>query len=236
MASDTGGGDSGDVAADAPEEDSADEDTVALDGSQDVDDPSSGMLTLSHGVDVVVGEDGAVSLRLGDRVLASWNAEPVTTLTYEETFTGPLAIWEFERSNEREVGYSRDRVVRMEGDTAVVSWSGAGGVQARMRFEPRVAEKATRIEVTVEGGADYRAMALAFACGERSTFYGWGEQYNQLDQRGEAFELLVTEQGIGREEGGVKLIGGDAHTTYFPMPWWMDLEGGFGVLVETPYR
>jgi alpha-glucosidase len=65
------------------------------------------------------------------------------------------------------------------------------------------------------------------------SFLGFGAQYNATDQRGEAFDLFVEEQGIGRT-GGLPLMG-NAHSTYFPVPYWLDARG-FGVALETEAR
>ncbi len=89
----------------------------------------------------------------------------------------------------------------------------------------------TRFTLTLTGPA---ADSLAVATDCAGTFHGFGEQYNALDQRGEAFDLLVNEQGNGRDgSGGISV--GDAHTTYFPMPWYLDARG-FGVLFNTDRR
>ncbi|MBK8593390.1 MAG: hypothetical protein IPN77_30600 [Sandaracinaceae bacterium] len=67
---------------------------------------------------------------------------------------------------------------------------------------------------------------VRLSCDEDATFLGFGAQYNATDQRGEAFDLFVEEQGIGRT-GGLPLMG-NAHSTYFPVPYWLDARG-FGV-------
>ncbi|MFW6087866.1 MAG: TIM-barrel domain-containing protein, partial [Myxococcota bacterium] len=71
-------------------------------------------------------------------------------------------------------------------------------------------------------------------CDEEGSFHGFGEQYNATEQPGEAFTLMVTEQGIGRE-GNVRALEGDAHTTYFPMPYYLDVRG-HGTLFSTDHR
>src|SRR6185369_15063359 len=71
------------------------------------------------------------------------------------------------------------------------------------------------------------------ACDADSTFYSFGEQYDELDHRGEAFPLWVSEQGIGRS--GSSVLTGNRHTTYFPVPYWLDLRG-FGVLALADRR
>ena len=237
-----GGGDNGGVADTGVANDTGAAGDVASTtgedaGPEDTGEPvTSGRFVLASGAEVVVGEDGAVSLRVGERTLASWATAPVESLTYAETWDGPLAIWEFERTNVVATRYDQAREVEASEERVAVGWSrGGDGARVTMAFEAGPTAATTRVTVTVEEAA-LNAVALDFVCDARSTFHGFGEQYNGLDQRGESFELFVNEQGVGREEGGLRLLLGDAHTTYFPMPWWIDLEGGFGVLVETPYR
>lgn len=75
---------------------------------------------------------------------------------------------------------------------------------------------------------------MGVRCDDLGTFHGFGEQYNATNQRGEAFQLLVNEQGNGRDVGiGVSV--GNEHTTYFPMPYYIDARG-FGALFETNGR
>ncbi len=83
----------------------------------------------------------------------------------------------------------------------------------------------TVFTLQLTGKAD--SVAIPVRCDAAATFFGFGEQYNGVEQRGEAFDLLVNEQGNGRDgSGGISV--GDAHTTYFPMPSWLDARG-FGV-------
>lgn len=42
------------------------------------------------------------------------------------------------------------------------------------------------------------SVALPVRCDAEASFHGFGEQYDATDQYGHAFELLVSEQGIGR--------------------------------------
>lgn len=73
---------------------------------------------------------------------------------------------------------------------------------------------------------------MPLACDEDATFYGFGMQYDTTDQRGHAFPLFVSEQGIGRtgQDNSVGIVGGP-HSTYFPMPHFLDARGR-GTLVR----
>ncbi len=43
------------------------------------------------------------------------------------------------------------------------------------------------------------SIAVGVQCDADGTFHGFGEQYDATNQRGEAFQLLVNEQGNGRD-------------------------------------
>jgi len=43
------------------------------------------------------------------------------------------------------------------------------------------------------------SITVGVQCDADGTFHGFGEQYNATNQRGEAFQLLVNEQGNGRD-------------------------------------
>jgi alpha-glucosidase len=69
-------------------------------------------------------------------------------------------------------------------------------------------------------------------CDAAGSFYGFGEQYNATDQRGGRFPLLVGEQGIGRDPAlPYGILNGGPHTTYFPMPYWLDARGHGGLFL-----
>jgi alpha-glucosidase (family GH31 glycosyl hydrolase) len=124
----------------------------------------------------------------------------------------------------------------LEGDVVVVRFASTTGERATLTVGVETPDVATSIELEVEGvtpGEGELSYAIPFACDDDATFAGFGAQYHQTDQRGEAFPLWVEEQGIGRT--GTTAISGDEHTSYFPMPWWLDWRG-FGVLTETSAR
>ncbi len=110
----------------------------------------------------------------------------------------------------------------------------ADGSSAQLLFKSATSDRSAQLKaqvdgehftvfsVTTTGTAD--SYAIPVRCDAAASFFGFGEQYNALDQRGEAFELLVNEQGNGRDgSGGVSV--GDAHSVYFPMPTWIDARG-----------
>ncbi len=189
---------------------------------------------LADGTRVEVASDGAVALFSADgRALAGTAAGAfVTARTFDETSPMSFGFFRFTRSNEVVNEARRFLGSSLEGDEVVLRFEGDAGLTAELSIGVATAAVATRLRWTL-GGLEADSIALPFACDESASFVGFGEQYDQTDQRGEAFPLWTQEQGIGRT--GVGAISGDEHTTYFPMPWWMDWRG-FGVMVDTSAR
>ncbi len=198
-----------------------------------------GEVTLTNGVRVVIADEtGAVSLFDGDRALwAMPDGAYPTARTFSERVRGELAIWTFTRLGEAVFPYDRFSAWREEGGAAVVEWAleadGAEGL-ATLTVAPGERPEATVLRLAITG-VEATSVALPARCDPAGSFHGFGEQYLATEQTGEAFDLIVGEQGIGREGGAVRDVSGDAHTSYFPMPWYLDARG-FGVLARTEHR
>ena len=157
--------------------------------------------------------------------------------------TGPVA-----RNFSERCGRGRDDLVRASDEVRDPLVGGAGiqrrvegacGVRQRGRVSDRnltavgLDDQVSEFRLELAGPAA-DSVAVGIRCDELGTFHGFGEQYNATNQRGEAFELLVNEQGNGRDGSpGVSI--GDEHTTYFPMPYYIDARG-FGALFDTERR
>ncbi|MFK7986024.1 MAG: TIM-barrel domain-containing protein [Sandaracinaceae bacterium] len=199
-----------------------------------------GSFTLSSGVRVdVADETGAIALFDGDRPLLATPSRGPVARTFSERVTGPVGIWTFRRFDEVTRGFDRFASVRerdgaVEVDYALVPTDAQPEEgTATMRIAPGERANTTVVTLEVEGAAN--SVAFPVRCDPEGSFHGFGEQYNATEQTGEAFLLHVSEQGIGREGNGLRDISGDAHTTYFPMPYYLDARG-FGVLVRTDRR
>lgn len=182
-------------------------------GSYDLDDTRS----------LEVAEDGSLTLRVDGRETFATVGAPQGR-TFDEDLLQSLGVFTFERSGEQAVTAGALEGAE-DGDGLTLSFE-----QGDLRVSSEAG--ATRFEFTL--GADHDSLAVPVRCDADSTFLGFGEQYNATDQRGEAFPLIVSEQGIGRD-GSSRQFTGDAHTSYFPMPWYVDARG-WGVLVETERR
>lgn len=187
----------------------------------------------SDGVDVQIipAEDGAVEVVVDGRTLFAVAATGPVARNFNERATG-IGVVEFVRSSE-----TTDRLavksISNDGASASVEYESREGTrQATLTAFPIDAESSEfRLEVR---GPAADSIAVGIRCDPDGTFHGFGEQYNATNQRGEVFPLLVNEQGNGRD-GSLGVSVGDEHTTYFPMPYYVDARG-FGVLFDTARR
>lgn len=196
---------------------------------------SSERFELSDGTAVTVRSDGDVALDKDGRVLwAMTGAARPLARTFDEEVNNAFGMWDFDRRNVTEARFDRYQSVTapVDGQSVAVTFEGDGGDTAVLTLAVSELQNTTRI--TVETTTPRDSLSLSRDCDDDSTFYGFGAQYNTTDQRGEEFPLWVSEQGIGRT-GTPFVISGDAHTTYFPMPYFLDARG-FGVVLETTSR
>lgn len=183
---------------------------------------------LADGTEVSVSASGAVTLRAAGRTLfATAEGASITTRTFEEQAQGITGIWSFKREGETTVAAGRYLDASLVEGAVVVRYDGG----ATIRVAPHAAGRSlVRVEAPPAS-----SLAVPLACDDEATFFGFGEQYDAPEHRGHAFELFVSEQGIGRQPGAARAFAGDAHTTYFPMPYFVDARG-FGVLAKTMQR
>lgn len=207
--------------------------TVGSESGADDTAASGEMFTLSDGT-VVVVDGGAVSIVRDGREVFATSADAFPTLrTYDESWMGGLGIWEFDRANEDAVQLSGVGTPSMADDTVRLTYD-SGDTSVELSVTVDVPNVSARVELSEAG--DFDSLALPLDCGD-SRFFGWGEQYDGTDHRGESLSLFVTEQGIGREPtSGLLPFNGGRHTTYIPMPWTMDPVVGRGILWDTDYR
>lgn len=192
--------------------------------------------TLSDATLVEIDGRGALSLSREGRGLGGTAvslARPPTGRTFNTILNEALGSYRFRRSAVEELPASRFVGSEQRGESVVLRFEGDAGVRAELEIAVHTAARATRLRFTMSG-AELDSIALPMACDTDASFLGFGEQYDDLDQRGDAFALFVEEQGIGRTGGPLGIVG-DAHTTYFAMPYWLDLRG-FGVLADTDAR
>jgi alpha-glucosidase len=187
---------------------------------------------LDNGVVVDVGTDGSVRLSKDGRTLITIDGRGPVSADFELLSNDLFGMWQFERSGEQRRGFSRYVGSDATADGAVVRYEAPDGSEARILLNADA--DAVRLHLSVDG--TFQALALPLSCDAEASFFGWGAQYNATDQRGERFDLFVQEQGLGRKgTPEVLTAAGHAHTSYYPMPYFVDARG-FGMLVETDYR
>ncbi len=189
-------------------------------------------------VSLTIEEDGALTLVRNDPTGEPDDTQPLFATapgaamqarTFEETVETNLGIWRFERSDETQLPFGE--LTDVDRDTNTLTFTAEDGTTASLLVSDQ--GESTRFLFTPDVEAD--SVAIPVRCDADSTFHGFGEQYHVTDQHGELpFELFLSEQGIGRD-GELFGLSGNRHTTYFPMPYWLDARG-FGVLFETDYR
>jgi alpha-glucosidase len=189
---------------------------------------SSSSTPTASGVQIVGLEDGTVEVTAqGRQIFALAGTGPVARTFREET--SGVGVIEFERSDEVAYPLSVESVTN-ENNRVTVEYVGEDRTATLTAVV--LDEEVSEFRLAFEGEAD--SVAVGVRCDEVGTFHGFGEQYNATNQRGEVFELYVNEQGNGRAGGG-EVNEGNEHTTYFPMPYYIDARG-FGALFVTNRR
>jgi len=183
---------------------------------------------------VIVDNEGQIVLELGGE--ATFVIPPMhgpAVRTFEETYRVGSGLWDVRRREEVVTELEANGVPEVVATSVVVPYrSEDGGRVGRLEMRNETPER-TMFRFTLDG-SDADSLAIPIRCDPEGSFHGFGEQYNATEQTGEAFRLLVEEQGIGRD-GSLRLFTGDAHSTYFPMPYYLDARG-FGVLFRTDHR
>jgi len=158
------------------------------------------------------------------------SAGPIEVRGFEEEVESNLGMWRFSRGPVGTTAFSEQRRVEHEGNEVRFDLETLDGREGLLT----VRKESESVHFSFAPRVPRESIALPIACDAEGSFHGFGEQYNATEQTGEAFSLFVSEQGIGRD-GDAWFFDGDRHTTYFPMPWYLDARG-FGVLLETDYR
>ena len=182
-------------------------------------------------VEIVASEDGSVEVIVGGKSTFALAPTGPVARTFNERAVGVGTIG-FERSSEIADPLTV-RSVSNEGTAARIEYANASGSRTATLTADVIDDQVSEFRLELSGPAA-DSIAVGIRCDADGTFHGFGEQYNATNQRGEAFELLVNEQGNGRD-GSPGVSVGDEHTTYFPMPYYVDARG-FGALFVTERR
>jgi len=180
-------------------------------------------------VQIVASDDGTVEVISGERTLFALAPTGPVARNFDEDFFGSPE--RFERTNETIDPLTVQSVANDESGTTV-EYANVDQSRTATLTAQRVGDYASEFRLELAGDAA-DSIAVGIRCDAEGTFHGFGEQYNATNQRGEKFQLLVTEGGIGRDASNA--LAGDEHTTYFPMPYYIDARG-FGALFNTKRR
>jgi alpha-glucosidase (family GH31 glycosyl hydrolase) len=84
------------------------------------------------------------------------------------------------------------------------------------------------------------ALGLSVAMAPEDAFVGLGSHAQDVEHRGEAFPLWVSEPGIGKTESDVPsedwYLTGTKHASSYPQPWVVRPNQPSGMLIDTPTR
>jgi alpha-glucosidase len=207
--------------------------TLALSASCDTDLTAGGAYyVLESGENVIIGEDGSFAVYAGtEKILQTAPGALPEAHRFEPAVREFAGFYDFQRIEER-VSTLTYRGSRHTRRGVTLRYASEGSTVTFFIHAGDTAES-TRITVTQSGPRDLNSVALPVHCDADASFLGFGEQYELVNQRGEAFDLWVREQGIGRD--GTFFPKGKRHDTYFPMPYYLDARGS-GLAVDTHAR
>ncbi len=199
-------------------------------------DDDSGAPAPRGAVEVRVDAAGGITFVVDGRETLSTAGAAPRLAVVDETETFSLGMWDFERHGESATALSTVVETR-ESDAGVeVDLSSVDGLASATLSVTHPRPGSVSLLRLVVNAGEFDSIALPIRCDEASGFHGFGAQYHETDQRGEAFRLFVSEQGLGRDpELPILFLNGGRHTTYFPMPYFLDPRG-FGALVRTAQR
>ncbi|MBZ0272289.1 hypothetical protein K8I61_09635 [bacterium] len=203
-----------------PEDDDADDDDTQ---SDDDDDDDSG--APDAGFRYLVAEDGSLSLRYG--AVEVLRAESVHVLRQTTRANMLFGFFRFFGGDIESAVAARFAVI--DGEIVLVA---GGEIYAAVSID-EMAEGVMRLSFAAPPG-DGDVYRLAFSIAPNDRFWGFGEQYNFVDLRGQTLDIWTQEQGVGRAADSIVPTVGGLTDTYFPMPWWIDPVKSAGVLLDHP--
>lgn len=168
----------------------------------------------------------------GRETLSTAGAAPQLR-SFDQDIRTVVGQWDFDRSNEVRTALSRVVEIRESSDGAEIDFAADDGpARATLTVSHPEPGRTSLLRLAATAGSP-NSLALPVRCDADSGFHGFGGQYHETDQRGEAFRLFVSEQGLGRDPAlPILPLNGGPYTTYFPMPYFLDPRG-FGALLRT---
>ncbi len=194
-------------------------------------------------VEVQIDLAGGVTFLVDGRETLSTAGTAPELRTFSVITRSLVGHWEFSREDEVVTPLAVVNDIRQTSDRAEIDFASAdGSARATLTVTHPDPGRTSLMRLAVAAGpgvgnpSAVSSLALPLRCDAESEFHGFGGQYGKTDQRGEAFRLFVSEQGLGRKpDQPIIPINGSPYTTYFPMPYFVDPRG-FGALVRTDQR
>ncbi len=99
------------------------------------------------------------------------------------------------------------------------------------------------LSVSVDGDVPVNRLFLTYASNSDEHFFGFGEQFTYFDMKDKRVPIWVSEQGVGRGDQPITLgadltnggAGGDAFTSYAPVPFYITSQMRSLFVLETDY-
>ena len=195
---------------------------------------SPGAQSVTHGDTTISARvDGSFDVVVGGRTLLSGASRPVTVRQFDPQAPVLWGQFAYDSGPVTSAAPSQLSALHADGGDVVLELDGENA-HATLRFTRAFGEVTVAIHTTAPM-LRARGVGLRFACTPEARFLGFGEQYEKIDHRGEAFPLWTSEQGIGRDPAHPSPYSGDPWTTYFPVPFFLDPRG-FGLAIDTEAR
>lgn len=172
---------------------------------------------------VVEPQNGAVSMRIGDREL--FRLVGVYALDFKPNVTMQFGFFKHKKKD------AKARRLELAEAPGGFALNADGRRVGGLRFETtRTGNLRGIVELNPDSAG--QAVALRFACAADDRFWGFGEQYNRVEHRGVEVPVWVQEQGVGRKPNASFPPQGSFTNSYFPMPYFLDPKKGRGFLIE----
>ena len=175
-----------------------------------------------RGFEITAQDSGGISISHDSRVL--YNLLEVTGQTFSPEVSMLFGFWDFAQNDLQETALDIQTTAEgfglFDGDRQV----GAISLDT-------TAAGNGRITIEANDTTAFDSLKLSFAAKEDERFWGFGEQYNHVDFRGQSLSVWVQEQGVGRAEEPPFPFMGTLTDSYFPMPHVYDPVAGKGLLI-----
>jgi alpha-glucosidase len=168
---------------------------------------------------------GALAFAYGGRALFTLNYVDAVGFTPQVwSFVG---FFHFNRSN------VRDRLLNLSPTADAGRFLlYCAGAQIGTLTIAETANGDLRVAASLDRNQAGQGLKFGFALGSDDRFWGFGEQYNFVDLRGQRFPIWTQEQGVGRTANPLLPTVGTLTDTYYPLPYFMDPKRGAGFLLE----